>query len=730
MRPLPTRSSALPSALPSAEPTGGAAEALAALPPVLVREGEVPRLYRVEPMPGGAMLRPVGGFARISGEVPIPIGPEQLSELQLAGPELLLMRLGGRSLRVEGEAAEALGRWLAEAMGMEVEQAALLEGEVRCWGPTGPTGRVARLSLSLGGLRRGGLHRGGPSRGGLSLRDGRRSLWVPLEDIVEMDVLAPSLRVELLLLAADGPREPAAGPSAGLDEGGWCTLAPSGQRRLSLGGGLALGLYAALSRILHGEGAPPVCLAAWPAPRLDGASGAGREGVAPATAPGVLRLTTEGLEWRPAAAASPPLRLRWASLERAVVHGVGQPRLSVVASHGGLDRQIYSFMVEDPAGVLRALTEALHQAQRAFAAEVGRGERAADQIRGRWAAIRSAPAPAVKLQGLALRAVGLDVSVGLVVLAHDRLWFLPAGGPSGTAGADDWACADLLRRAEPDPEGLPSVRFEAEGRPFRLITAADEVFVGRFWDRCRTPTRIVRGARAVALSLARMEGQPRQLRVRGPDGAVSVRQPGLLVGLDRGIGLLLDEALPPMSAGAVVAVEVARQEGIYEFLAVVVELRRLAGRALAAAGLPVAAEEEHRLVVVACPAELRLYNQRRSFRVSVDLEAQAILGPQPAHGHRRLPLRVDDLSTGGCGAWGAGALEVGMNLELLLQLPERSVQAAARVLRADPGPDGAPERRRYGLCFEGLSVGDEERIHRVVLATQGAALQAQAAQKA
>jgi hypothetical protein len=703
--PADSGASAVPPSPARAEDAAQVDEIIGELPPVLLRDGAVPRLCRVEAAPGGLLLRPVGGFARLSGEVVVPIRLDAVRELQLDGPELLLVGLGPRLLRIEGPGAGPLGRWLAAATGADLDRRVWVEGEVSCWGPSGATGRSARLQLS------------GRT---LSLRDGRRTIEIAVDDLLGVQFLGPQLRVELSL------RPPSGAPVAGVPvpgtEDGWTSALPGGGRRLVLGGGLSLGLFGALSALIPGPRPEPAPLFSWPAARAK----------APAGEDGVLELTISGVAWRAGSdpAGTPAFSARWEAVERAVVHGEAPRRLSLVVSRAGCERQIHAFLVADPEAALRALTAVLHQAQRAFALELSRAHRAVEQVASRWASILSAPGSAVKLQSLALRVVGLDVNVGLVVLAHDRLWFLPAGGRNGTSGADDWATSDVVRVHEADPGGHPSVRFEAEGRSFRLIPAADEVFVGRFWDRCRAPTRIVRGARPVAMSLARMEGQPRQIRVRGPDGAWSVRQPGLLVGLDRGIGLLLDEDMAPVAAGTVVAVEVGRQEGVYEFSAFVIELRRISGRALAAAGLPAQPEGEHRLLVVACPAELRLYNQRRSFRVSVDLEAHAIVEPKPQAAAQRLPLRIDDLSTGGCGAWGPGALEVGMGVELLLALPERSLRASARVLRADPPRAGAPDRRRYGLCFEGLSLGDEERIHRVVMATQGAALQAQLADRA
>jgi hypothetical protein len=640
--------------------------ALPALAPLLLREGPLPRPCVVEELPEGLILRPTGGLQRLRGEAPVVLPLQEIAELHIQGDELLSLRIGSRTLRLEGPGARALGEWLDQALHGTATEVAVMEGSAwiidrqRMLSPV----RLlpGRLELTVGG----GL------------------LSLPLHQIDALSLIG--LEQDLLIEAAD--------------------------QRLQLGGGMTPLLYQALHRLRFGAD-PLDCprLARWPARLRVGAQPEG----APSR-PGVLELFADQLVFVDEESGDrTPVRL--SAVERLVVWGRAVPQLGVVTAHHGGVRLIWNLDLDDPRGVLDALSLVIHKAQRLFSADAARREANIDAVMQRWARHVEVAEGAHTLKSLALRVLPNDVSVGVLCLVRDRLWFLPCGGPSGTTGADTWGCNELVRDHADDPVTPGSVRFTVQGRRYRLVPAADEVFAGRFWDRCRAPARILREPAAVHSALERICGQPRLLRVRGPDGASSTQQPGFFARMDPGVGVFVDDELGEVANGDVVSVEVGRPDGIYQFDARAVEQRLVSVRAQESAGLRPAAGPQ-RLLLLTAPRELRLYNQRRSFRVSVHIEGHAWLGGAAAE---RVPLHIDDLSTGGCAAWAPAPLEIGAQVDLQLALPERGLRAQARVLRADRADPDAPQRQRYGLRFEGLSPGDEDRIQRVVLAQQAVA---------
>jgi c-di-GMP-binding flagellar brake protein YcgR len=639
---------------------------LPALPPLLLREGPLPRPCVVEELREGLILRPTGGLQRLRGEAPVLLPLDEIAELHIQGDELLSLRVGSRTLRLEGPGAGALGAWLDQALHGTATEVAVMEGSA--W--------IIDQQRSLAPVRL--------LPGRLELSAGGGLITLPLAQIDALSLIGLE---QDLVIEAKG-------------------------RTLRLAGGISPLLYQALHRLRFGAD-PLDCprLARWPA-RL-------RVGPPPEGAPaldGVIELFADQLVFVDGGSGErTPLRL--SAVERLVVWGRPVPQLGVVTAHRGGGRLIWNLELDDPRAALEALSLVIHKAQRLFSADAARRQANIDAVMQRWGRHVEVAEGAHTLKALALRVLPLDVSVGVVCLVRDRLWFLPCGGPTGTTGADTWGCSELVRDHSEDAVTPGSVRFTAQGRRYRIVPAADEVFAGRFWDRCRAPARILREPTAVLGTLDRICGQPRLLRVRGPDGTSSTAQPGFCARMEPGVGVFVDDELSAVAHGDLLTVEVGRPDGIYQFEARALEQRMVSPRAQESAGMPPSAAPR-RLLLLTAPRELRLYNQRRSFRVSVDIEAHAwVQGPMAA----RLPLHIDDLSTGGCAAWAPAPLEIGAQVDIQLALPERGLRATARVLRADRTDPAAPHRQRYGLRFEGLSPGDEDRIQRVVLAQQAAA---------
>ena len=122
---------------------------------------------------------------------------------------------------------------------------------------------------------------------------------------------------------------------------------------------------------------------------------------------------------------------------------------------------------------------------------------------------------------------------------------------------------------------------------------------------------------------------------------------------------------------------------------------------------------------VGAPKALRVYNRRESFRAETERVVQAtrltlddedgwISVGEPFTG------TVLDFSIGGCRFQTVTALDHGDRVQLMLPLADKPLTLHALCLRRME-TDGDPAGAIYGLEFQGLSVAQEDRVHRSVM---------------
>jgi c-di-GMP-binding flagellar brake protein YcgR len=313
----------------------------------------------------------------------------------------------------------------------------------------------------------------------------------------------------------------------------------------------------------------------------------------------------------------------------------------------------------------------------------------------------------------------LDFSVGVLVQTADEVQYYPAGGPKGPTCAESHPVPRILRRYGGLGPDSPVIAFEEGSRAYSYLPSAGVAFTQRFWDRCRAPSRIVHLDMPARRTVERVLGPARFRRVRTADGRFleleHVYQEGMAW-----IGTFKTGDLLP-AVGQQVSVDVGQPDGVYRFETQVMDI---------AAG-----DHESKLFLTR-PKTIRVYNQRRTYRVPVDITARAhvdaqsrqlapllaedsLLGPDA---HRLgavagLDLHLSDLSLGGCAAEGSVDLPVGSTLELELDLEGHGpLRLRGRVLRADSPSAG--ELRRFGIRFEDLRQSTERELQRHVLAAQ------------
>jgi c-di-GMP-binding flagellar brake protein YcgR len=471
--------------------------------------------------------------------------------------------------------------------------------------------------------------------------------------------------------------------------------------------GEAAGLVAAwvtamAQAVREGTVAPPKPeLDRWPAQRMRGALGI----------QGELRIGATQIHFVPNGLVERTLGLKDLSvpfddIRRFSVTGWSTRKLVILTDHA---REV--FAVEDAEARFETLLDRIHAIQRQRHASPERSGAEVAAMLQQWSGADAAPTHLMEAHpGLQLRGLH-DATPGVIVQTADEVRFLPNGGPTGPAPAASHPVPRILRTYSGTEHRVDDLCFSVEGEAARYLPAEGKAFVLRFWERCRSPSRIFHLDAPSKRAVARVLGPCRYIHMRGLDGQkVDVR--GLedegriwAAALDR------PELLP--AVGQMVSVDVGQPEGVYRFEMEVLDH-----------------DVDHGRVLFARPGTVRVYNQRRSYRVSVDLPARARmdgdLGPlveadslfgTEATGEPGLDLKLSDLSLGGCSAKGAANLPLGASIELEVDLNESApLRVTGRVLRADP-IDGSP-LRRFGIRFERVRRTEEVRLQRHVLRAQ------------
>ncbi len=412
-----------------------------------------------------------------------------------------------------------------------------------------------------------------------------------------------------------------------------------------------------------------------------------------------------------------PTEIPFVDIERVVCRGRGDGRWVIATA---TDR--IPFELDQAEQRFSLLLDRFHQLHQRFTDDRARSRRAVEVVLNRWRSVL----PAAQFDGVveaqhSLQIVGRnDVSVGVLTQCADRVSFFPASGPTGATRAESFAASEMVRRFSGGDAAESQVQFEVRQQSFAYLPAGGAAFVSRFWDRCRAPSRIFRLDDPSSRALRRMLGPSPHIRMRTAESCMGTVA-HLRVEGRTWLATLGESATLP-EPGQRVTVDIAHPEGVYRFDAEAVDVN-----------------PEAAVVSLARPEVVRVYNQRRAFRVAVDVAAQARVAGGLAGGHAvvsddsvRAPvalaqpvaqppgavaLKVFDLSLGGCAAVGAGHLPLGADVELELALDASTpLRVSGRVLRVDA--DDAGVLRRFGFQFADLQGAAEDKLQRHVLSAQ------------
>ena len=397
-------------------------------------------------------------------------------------------------------------------------------------------------------------------------------------------------------------------------------------------------------------------------------------------------------------------------LHRIVVHGWTQKKLTFVT-----DKARETFTFDDVDATFDALVHSFHDGHREWLSDADRTRTEIEAVLALWAPVLDSRPIHVMEAHLAVQLRERhDATVGVLVQTADEVRFLPSGGPAGTAKAEAHPVPRILRNYSGSGARGAEVCFSVSGEHFRYLPAEGAEFVRRFWDRCRAPSRIFHLDAPSRRALMRVLGPSRFVRMRGLDGQLI--EVAALEEEGRTWSAVIDGDRPLPGIGQRISMDVGQPEGVYRFESEVVDL-----------------DAAHRTVHFARPGTVRVYNQRRSYRVAVDLSATVRVGPDRTnHGpivvddslfgvdtpEAPTPtLRLSDLSLGGCAASGATDIPLGASVELEVDIDgHQPLRVTGRVLRADK-EDGSA-LRRFGIRFENVRRSEEVRLQRHVLRAQ------------
>ncbi|GMV43733.1 MAG: hypothetical protein AMXMBFR64_54490 [Myxococcales bacterium] len=295
---------------------------------------------------------------------------------------------------------------------------------------------------------------------------------------------------------------------------------------------------------------------------------------------------------------------------------------------------------------------------------------------------------------------------GWLVVTSERAMFLPLGGPTADARP-----------------------FVAPLHGVGTFTPSDPSHIALSYDGADVTLHPLGGARTIRRLLPLLALSPAAREVPEEDGALSQvlgdatslrlsmgevellsRAGERVVDLGHALGVVLG-VMPDATfeAGAEVAVEVGRTEGVYRFMAQVLGVRRSIGEG---SGL---------ILELSYPDEVGFSNRRGHFRAPAQARAaMRRLVFAEGRGYEALPgeqaVGVADLSDGGCRLLSDEELTVGDEVRLTLDLCGTPVDVDARIVRQQ-GPD-AQDGWLCGVRFFNVGESVHDRIHREVFRLQ------------
>jgi c-di-GMP-binding flagellar brake protein YcgR len=170
-----------------------------------------------------------------------------------------------------------------------------------------------------------------------------------------------------------------------------------------------------------------------------------------------------------------------------------------------------------------------------------------------------------------------------------------------------------------------------------------------------------------------------------------------------------------------VTVEIGQSEGIYQFDS------RVVRSAPIPLDLPVPDPDQMHLLITEFPTELRVYNQRDSYRVPTHMHLRAHVLAQVSDGGswmstgEAFECDMLDLSIGGALVRSMQPMEENQRVSLNLPLMDQWVEIRATCVRSDIQDPDHPGIM-YGMEFRELSTTQEDMLHKAIMQLQREAL--------
>jgi len=315
-----------------------------------------------------------------------------------------------------------------------------------------------------------------------------------------------------------------------------------------------------------------------------------------------------------------------------------------------------------------------------------------------------------------------EVRVGWLLLSRGRLLFLPIGGPASKENHLDLPLGGICRLDGGPRTPGDQIYLSADENPYRFLLAHREGLVEEFWAQCRSPTRILAWSTLSPRSLSRINGDARFIRIISHGELVVDLSPGLTLAHDDGVAIMLPgEPGSSLPLDHWITVEIGQAEGVYQFDSKVVR------SAPVPITMMVPDPDNVHLLIAAFPSELRVYNQRNSYRVPTHMHLRAHVLTQVADGGawmstgEAFECDLIDLSIGGAMVRTMQPLDENERVTLNLPLMDQWVEIRATCVRA--GDDETEHAGQvYGLEFRELSSPQEDLLHKAIMQLQREAL--------
>jgi c-di-GMP-binding flagellar brake protein YcgR len=311
---------------------------------------------------------------------------------------------------------------------------------------------------------------------------------------------------------------------------------------------------------------------------------------------------------------------------------------------------------------------------------------------------------------------------GWLILTRSRLLFLPLGGPASKQTHLDLPLGQIVRLDGGPRTPDDQIYLSADEVAYRFHLAHREGLVEEFWAQCRSPTRVLDWSTIGPRSLSRVTGEARFIRILSHGELVVDLSPALTVPHKDGVAMLLPgEPGSSLPLEQWVTVEIGQSEGIYQFDS------RVVRSAPIPLDLPVPDPDQMHLLITEFPTELRVYNQRDSYRVPTHMHLRAHVLAQVSDGGswmstgEAFECDMLDLSIGGALVRSMQPMEENQRVSLNLPLMDQWVEIRATCVRSDIQDPDHPGIM-YGMEFRELSTTQEDMLHKAIMQLQREAL--------